>query len=241
MSLQQFQIDVAAQIASTPLAANVPVFIFRPRAAQTAVQIQSKIDAALGALSAKNDKSGLAAFVMMPLLDTKEQELPGPFLHLKCQVRVQENPTVNMGANGTQIACEDFAIGVSQALHLWTPGGVAGIVRASRDTITPDLRFDPLVTYNVSVESEPSFDDLGFTLPPVIEVGGGTVALASATAGASIYYTLDGTTPFPSTGEIVTTAQLYNAPFAAPASGSVLRAAAFGAGLRGSDITWLQF
>ncbi len=243
MSLQQFQLDVGAQVSTLPMVANIPVFIMRPRAAMTAVQIQSKIDAALGSLTAKGGKAGLALTVEMPTLRIQrgQQELPGPYLSLRCQVRVQENPLINMGANGTKIAAEDCAIAVSQALHLWTPGGTAGIVRASLDTITPDLSFENLLTYWVNVESEPNIPDLGFTLPAVITVASGSATLTCASYEASIYYTLDGTTPFPSTGEIATTAQLYSAPFAAPAAGALLRAAAFSAGNRGSDITWYQF
>jgi hypothetical protein len=241
MSLQQFQIDVGAQVASMPLAANVPVFIFRPRAALTAAETQSKIDGALNAITAKNGKAGLAATVLMPLLDTKEQELPGPYLHLECTVRVQENVMVNMGQNGTLVACEDFAIAVAQALHLWTPGGISGIVRCSKKTITPNGSFLPKVTYDVEVESELTNPAMGNTAPPVINVTAGQVTLTSPAPDAAVYYTLDGSTPFPSTGEIVTAARLYNGPFAQPAEGTLLRAQAFSAGNRGSDINWQEF
>jgi hypothetical protein len=240
MSLQQFQLDVGAQVSSIPPAANVPVFIFRPRAAQSAAQIQTKIDNALNGIIARNGKAGLACTVLMPLLDTKEQELPGPYLHLRCTVRIQENVAFNMGANGTLIPCEDFAIAVAQALHLWTPGGVSGIVRVSKNTATPNLTYLPKVTYDVDIESELTNPDMGITLPAVITVGGGRVSLATMTAGASVYYTVDGTTPFPSTGEIVTTAQLYAGPFAVP-EGALLRVAAFSPNNRGSDIACQQF
>ena len=241
MSLQQFQIDVGAQVSSLPLAANVPVFIFRPRAALTAAEIQSRVDGALNAITAKNGKAGLAATVLMPLMDTREQELPGPYLHLKCTVRVQENVMVNMGEEGTLIASEDFAIAVAQALHLWTPGGISGIVRCSKKTVTPNMSFLPKVTYDVDIESELTNADMGYTCVPAINVAGGHVSLASTTPGATIYYSLDGSTPFPSTGEIVTTAELYTRPFAAPPEGTLLRAAAYSIGNRGSDINWMEF
>ena len=51
-------------------------------------------------MTTQNGKAGLCATVMMPLLTTKQQELPGPYLHLKCTVRLQENVTVNMGPPG---------------------------------------------------------------------------------------------------------------------------------------------
>jgi hypothetical protein len=74
------------------------------------------------------------------------------------------------------IPCEDFAIAVAQALHLWTPGGVSGIVRVSKNTATPNLTYLPKVTYDVDIESELTNPDMGFTLPAVITVGGGRVA-----------------------------------------------------------------
>ena len=154
MSLQRFQLDVAARLESAAFFADVPVFIFRPRAALTAAQIQDNINAALGALTTQNGKAGLCATVLMPLLHTEKQELPGPYLHLQCIIRVQENVMVNMGVNGTQIACEDAAIAVAQILHLWTPGGTAGILRAAPETITPNPAFEGKVTYDVLIESE---------------------------------------------------------------------------------------
>ena len=241
MSLQQFQMDVAAQVSSIPLAVNVPVFIFRPRAAATAAQIQSNIDATLNAISAKNGKAGLAATVLMPVLDTKEQELPGPYLHLRCTIRIQENVMVNMGQNGTLIPSEDFAIAAAQALHLWTPGGVAGIIRCSGDTVVPNLHFAPKVTYDVNIEAELTNASMPRTRSPIIDAAGGTVTLTCSTPDAAIYYTLDGSTPYPPAGEIITTATAYSAPFSTPPAGSLLRAAAYSAGNRGSDISWQQF
>ena len=106
MGLQQFQLDVAARLEAAAFFAKCTgLWSSVPRAALTAVQIQDKINAALGTLTAQNSKAGLCATVLMPQLTTQKQELPGPYLHLKCIIQVQENVIVNMGADGTQIAC----------------------------------------------------------------------------------------------------------------------------------------
>jgi hypothetical protein len=239
MSLQQFQLDLAARLEAAAFFANVPVFIFRPRAALTAAQIQDRINAALGALTTQNAKAGLCATVLMPVLTTQKQELPGPYLHLKCTVRVQENVIVNMGANGTQIACEDAAIAVAQILHLWTPGGTAGIVRAGTETITPNGGFEGKVTYDVLVESDLDLECLPKTAQPFLSINEGTVSIACADPDAAVYYTTDGSPPWAGNGTYTTTAAHYTEPFAAE-TGTQVRAAAFNAAKLGSDIAWLQ-
>jgi hypothetical protein len=239
MSLQRFQLDVAARLQAAGIFANVPVFVFRPRAAMTAAQIQSTIDAALGALTVQNGQAGLCATVLMPHLNTQRQELPGPYLHLQCVVRMQENVMVNMGAAGTQIPCEDAAIAVAQLLHLWTPGGTAGIVRAAPETISPNLTFTGRVTYDVLLESELDLLCLARTQQPFLSLSEGTVQITCAEEGAAIYYTLDGTAPWAGNGSYPSTATLYAEPFTA-AAGTLVRAAAFADDALGSDIAWLQ-
>jgi hypothetical protein len=59
--------------------------------------------------------------------------------------------------------------------------------------------------------------------------GGTSVILTTATAGASIRYTTDGTYPAPAAGTA------YTAPFAVPAVGTVVRAAAYKTGLNPGD------
>jgi len=240
MSLQRFQLDLAARLRATAFFANIPVFILRPRAALTAAQIQDGINAALGTLTPQNGQAGLCATILMPLLTTQKPDLPGPYLHIRCAVRVQENVMVNMGAGGTQIPCEDAAIAVAQTLHLWTPGGTAGILRAGADTITPDTSTAGRVTYDVLVESELDLDCSPKEAQPFISMTDGMVSIACSDSDAAIYYTTDGSMPWAGNGNYPTAAVVYNGAFAAPAAGTLIRAAAFNAAMLGSDIAWLQ-
>jgi hypothetical protein len=240
MSLQRFQLDIAARLQGAPVFANVPVFILRPRASLTAAQIQDKINASLGALTTQNGKSGLCATVLMPLLNTQKQELPGPYLHLKCTVRVQENVIVNMGPNGTQFACEDAAIAVAQSLHLWTPGGTAGIIRAAQETIIPNNSFEGKVTYDVGIESELELPCLPTTVQPLLTNTAGTITIACSDSTALIYYTLDGTTPWAGSPAYPSTAVLYSGHSFTAVTGALVRTAAFASGKLGSDIGALQ-
>jgi hypothetical protein len=240
MNLQRFQLDVAARLETANAFANIPVFIFRPRAALTAAQIQDNINSALGALTNQNGKAGLCAMVLMPLIHTENQELPGPYPHVKCIIRVQENVTVNMGANGTLIACEDAAIEVAQILHLWTPGGTAGILRVSPETITPNLTFEGRVTYDVLVESELDLPCLEKTEQPFVSVSEGQVTIECSDGMAAIYYTTDGSMPWAGNGTYPGTATAYAGPFASPPAGTLIRAAAYNPAKVGSDVDFLQ-
>lgn len=239
MSVQRFQLDIAARLQGAAYFADVPVFVLRPRASATATQIQDKINASLGALTAQNGKSGLCATVLMPAISTQRPELPGPYLHVQCTVRVQENVIVNMGANGTRIACEDAAVAVAQTLHLWTPGGTAGIVRAGAETIRPEKPAEGRVTYDVLVESELDLACLAKSPLPFPTATAGFVTIACADPEAVIYYTIDGSLPWAGTAGNVSTAEVYSAPFAA-ATGTLVRCAAYSAGELGSDVNWLQ-
>ncbi len=239
MSLQRFQLDVAARLEASAFFADVPVFVFRPRAALTAAQIQSSINAALGALTTQNGKAGLCATVLIPQLTTQKQELPGPYLHLQCIVRVQENVMVNMGANGTLIACEDAAIAVAQILHLWMPGGTAGIIRAAAETISPNPSFADKVTYDVLVESELDLPCLPKTQQPIISESEGELAIVCGDGSADIYYTTDGSAPWAGNEAYPSSGIIYSEPFPAVA-GTLIRAAAFNPSALGSDIAWLQ-
>ena len=239
MSLQSFQLDIAARLQASAFFADIPVLIFRPRTALTAAEIQDQINAALGVLTAQNGKAGLCATVLMPALTAPNQELPGPYLHLKCTVRMQENVLVNMGTNGTRIACEDAAIAVAQTLHLWTPGGVAGIVRVAKETMTPGAAFEGNVTYDVLIESELDLPFLPKTPQPFIANSGNLVSIGCPDPDAAIYYTTDGTAPWAGNETYPSTGIFYSGPFTAPA-GAVIRAAAFNPEKLGSDIDWIQ-
>jgi hypothetical protein len=239
MTLQQFQLDIAARLEAAAFFVDVPVLVYRARSAMTAAQIQDQINAALGALTAQNGKAGLCITIMMPQLSTREQELPGPYLHMACKVRVQENVMVNMGEGGTQIACEDAAIAVAQTLHLWTPGGTAGIIRVAENTIVPVEIVEGYVTYDVAMESDLDLACLAKTPQPLISASGELISIACANPAAAIYYTLDGTLPWSGNGLYPSSATNYTNPFSVTA-GTMVRAAAYAAGEVGSDVTFIQ-
>ena len=217
MSLQRFQLDIAARLEGSSFFANVPVFILRPRAALTAAQIQDKIITNLGALTTQNGKAGLCAAVLMPVLSTQKQELPGPYLHLKCTVRVQENVIINMGANGAQTPCEDAAINVAQVLHLG-PQEAPELSARRRTQSLPTRLFQAPSHVAFLVESELELPCLPKNHEPLLTNAAGTVAIHCADPAAAIWYTLDGTAPwagnatYPATGILSTSTSIRPQP-----------------------------
>jgi len=69
-------------------------------------------------------------------------------------------------------------------------------------------------------------------------VNGGLMTLTCATAGAEIWFTVDGSSPLPGSVKAGSTARLYAAPIAS--AGQVIRARAFVAGAIPSGVIWVN-
>jgi len=230
--IYEFQQDVYHLLKQVDTLADVAVINKRPRDAAEAVLIEDAINKALlgGYLEGETGKAGLCIQVLMPDAEVNESNVPGPQLDVVLFVRITENPLVNEGADGTGIHAEDAAMIVLQALHHWHREGrcVYADKRAIRDGDTDE---DGHITFEVVVRTELGVSPLARVADPVITYAAGNVTLASATSGAALYHTTDGSTPAPSNAA----ALLYAAPFAA-ASGVTIRAAAFKSGLLPSAI-----
>lgn len=237
-ALQQLQLDIAAMLQADALFEGVQIIVSRPRSAEDAVLIESNIDSALAGLvqvesSGEVFKGGLAIIIMMSEGEVPAPNVPGPQLELVQTVRVIENPLVNMGADGTQITAEQGALNVLSTLHHWNPGH--GVLTADTRNALKEVNMEGRVTYDVRFRRDAGITPRGFVQRPLIALADGMMTLSCGTAGASIYYTLDGS--FPGSGGI--SGQLYTAPVdvSVLTSGSTIRAAAFATGKRGSDIS----
>lgn len=227
--LESLQLDIAARLETESFLGDIPVFVMRPRLSESAAVIQSKINAALAGQTAKDGKVGAAVTVFMPVADVPEGNAPGPFLEIRCTVRIEEIPALNMGSTGTSKSAEDIAIAVLQALHHFRLGSQTLV--ADRDAITP---LDPLdetdrrVRYNVTLSIKHPLQPVQRVPDVAISVAGETVTLSCGDPAASIHFTTDGS--FPSQGSSV-----YTTPFSA-SSGATIRAAAYKSGLSGSAV-----
>ena len=244
--LQRIQTDCAARLRSADYFSNVNVIVFRPRikadgTALTVPSLQAEIDNSLSAVIQTGGKAGLAAVVYMPAFNVPEPNIPGPQGEITFTVRVMEDTLINSGALGTGKSCEDCALNVLNTLHYTELGGAARTIIAAPKSLYPVGAIDK-TGQRIAIDTQ-FITAFGIKAGsqcgnPVIGGTQSATTLTSGTAGASIYYTLDGSYPWSGN----TAAVLYSAPFAIT-SGQKLRAAATkpGASLRPSDVIYQQF
>jgi hypothetical protein len=232
--LERLQLDIAARLESVDAFATVPITVIRPRTAEEATLIQTRLDQTLAGLVQKAGKSGAAIIVQMPTADVPEANVPGPQLEVTVQVRVLENPLINMNAAaGTLRSAEQIALDILAALHHFDPGTSGCPLFADKRSIEPVLDFPGKVAYDVNIRTrlgavpEPKCQGVTFSKSgslPTVEV-----TLTTPESGAEIRYTVDGSFPGP-------TAALYEDPFI-QATAATIRAAAYAEGKQGSDIS----
>jgi hypothetical protein len=200
--------------------------------------IANRVDFALLTKTVRNGRMGCAAVVEMPTFDVPQANAPGPQGAFELTTLVAEHPTLNMSAvSGTLESAEAVALKILDIGHRFFVRDVAEFV-AARQALEPAQDFDQAghVAYRVRFAFLHASEQSGRVLVPTAEElapaeGLHTVTLTCGTAGADIFYTLDDS--FPGVGN--PGAVRYEAPFAV-ASGTVVRWAAYKAGLSGSDV-----
>jgi hypothetical protein len=222
--LSQLQQQCADRLQADPLFANVPVLTER------IADIESEIDRALGPLNAQGGKTGLVAILLTPTANVSFENVFGPFFDdIKIVVRVIENVPVNQDpGTGTNVPAADAAEKICALLHHFQPDSATGPVVARKPTIT--LGNDPAhLSYDCLFKTA---GGLATTLPQVATPASanntGAISLTCATAGAAIFYTVDGSNPSPRNGI------LYAASFT-PGAGVTIKARAWLAGFLTSE------
>lgn len=196
------------------------------------LQTVTLIEQGLSGLKKKNGKSGSALQVLMPRLDVERPNPAGPITLGAVTCRCQELPSINYGASGSTISAEEMALKCLDLFHLWSPGFVATL-RAGKDAASPNLDFDPRITYDVIFTFDLALRQTSKVNTPQISVADGNVTITSGTSDAEIYYTTDDSLPTktPPNGT------LYEGPFASPAAGTVIRAVGYKTDLSASNVT----
>lgn len=236
--LEQLQLDIGARLESLPEFQYITVAVVRPRSQGEATQIISKLDGTLAGSVFKNGRCGAAVLINMPETDVPNPDIPGPYLILSVKVRVIENPLFNMGAAGSQISAEQISLNILHALHQWDTGSSGSPLYIDQKASEPVTDYPEKIAYDCIVKTRHGLDPAIKTSVPIVTQNSALPAASvtiSGEPGALLYYTVDGSLPWPGNP----TATLYSGSFV-QAEAVTIRAAAYKAGMQGSDITQIE-
>ncbi|MGO8678051.1 MAG: chitobiase/beta-hexosaminidase C-terminal domain-containing protein [Limisphaerales bacterium] len=220
------------------------------------LRLQSEIDWSTVYTAPRNGRSGCGILVEMPAFEVLHPNVSGPVGNLVLSCVALEEPNLNYApATGTQMSAEEVSKFILDSSHQWEIGG-AGVMSAVREAIrglwrTENLRvvgegtlrdaiwdaqrFAGLVAYRIKLQMQAAATPVGRVNPPAAQTRPSGVSLSSATMGAEIFYTWDGSFPGPGNPR----ATKYSAPF--PPAGPVLRYAAYKPGMFRSSVVRQQF
>ena len=229
--LSQLQEDIAERLRSDEVLGTFAIVTERK------ADVASEVRLALGTIESTAGGQGVCIVVLQLVGDAEASDLPHPFLRLEPAIRVLEHPILNNGA----LRGIDIARRVARLFWHYQAIGIASAFAPGRPFIQPVD--DPIapVAYEVVFEChESEFSGSSKVAAPLIEATfetvPTTVTITTATVGAQIYYTLDGSHPRP--GAI--TAMPYSAPVDLTVAAH-LRAAAFLSGSLPSDVNAYHF
>jgi hypothetical protein len=189
---------------------------------------EADIEEKLNVLNEKGGKLGACAIVLKPRLVPVTPDAPGPEYFIEITVQVLTQPLMNDGDGGTGKQTEAIATRTRILGHNFA--GFTFFEQQGEDV--PKGKDSYSVTFRRRAQ-----DNEQRCGKPLIDPDSGAAAtlvtLTSATAGATIYYTTDGSLPTEEDGT------LYAGPFAAPAGR--VRAIAYKDGLIASDVAEAAF
>jgi hypothetical protein len=227
--IESVQPDVYYKLLTEPWFQNIAVFQIRDK------RLDSEVNRALAGLAGRNGKGGASLEVLMPALKSALPDTAGPVCTLEQKFLVKEQPTVNLGANGTGLSAEQIAVNIAQTFQLFFLGGaMQGFYPAPTfyeyAATPPDANY---VCLRVTLRATFALTALTRTVAPAASAAAETVTLTDQQpgGGSALYYTADGS--FPGSGN--PNAILYTTPFTV-ASGTTVRAAAYQGALQGSMV-----
>lgn len=217
--LEQDQLDIYARIQNDPyFVAGVPVLL------QLKGITERDVAQAISTANQSNGLVGSVVIVLMPTLLAQDPDAPGPRYNAVYKIQVIDWPVMRRQAvGGTEASADEISDRVREIVHRFTMGRGQSIYFGGME---PEIVPDGKVSYVLR------FKRVGADAPPVSVAsvgiapagpGPATVTLTCATAGAAIWYTVDGSYPG-SNRTACPTSTLYTGPFPV-AAGVTVRAA----------------
>lgn len=225
--LTRDQLDFFGRLQADPYFADVALLL------EEKGVTEADIAQALAGLNPSfSGKIGACVVVLMPELEPETPNLPGPCYDIALTVQVIEQPLVNRGAGGSGLTASQLALRVRQLFHHFFTGD-GSVYNFTRQAPLPaDPGNTSLGVRFGRSSGDPQAPEV--SSPAIATSGEGPVeiTLTTPTAGAAIYYTLDGSYP----GSANTAAILYAAPVTVTTA-CTLRASAELAGLLPSSLS----
>lgn len=168
----------------------------RPRTAQEAAGIQTKLQQALSGLQGRNGKKGISIIIGMPELSKVEPNIRALTGTVTINLEVTENIIVNMGADGCgPHGAESFAIAAAELLNHqpftnWSPLRVVSSLPVPEAVLGQKAVYNVTLTTDLRRSLKPKVGAVKITVPE-----NGYVVITCPTQDAVIYYTLDGSYP----------------------------------------------
>ena len=228
--LEQIQVDCEERLKADPWFGDLA--IIEQRKGVTLDELKQRLSVGLG----RGGKVGACILVLMPGGGPQDQT-PGPRLYLVQSFIVLVHPELNSRSTGTGKSAEEIAYRILQLFN-FAHLGYGAVLESESDALVPTDSFDGLVGYQVNLHTAAGEVPLSRVITPSISAPGTaapqTITITTATAGAAIWYTTDGSYPSSANAN----AHAYGAPFT-QATAATVRAAAEKSGLQQSNVTQL--
>jgi hypothetical protein len=144
----------------------------------------------------KAGKKGAAVVVDEIVRDVDTPNPMGPNFRMILPVGIYVHPTVNFGDGGTNKRIEDITDELCNRVHGWKPHPRVGQIHASATAVTPVLDLKGLKVREVQFTTSFGLEKPTRVAMPTISGNADACSIFCNTAGAVIYYTLDGSAPW---------------------------------------------
>jgi hypothetical protein len=230
--LELDQDDIVSRLTIDPyFQAGVPVLEQRRGITESDVQV------AIGTVNQQSGLVGTVVIVLMPRLAGQDPNAPGPRYTVRYPIQIIDWPVVRRqsqaGGGGSGVSAEEIADRVREIIHLLNFGRGQTVYFDRMEPVTvPDGMVSYILTFKRLGTDAPPTGCAAVGISPSAGTHPVTVTLTCATAGAAIYYTIDGSYP----GSINPTATLYTTPFSVSTAATTVRAAAELSGYQQSQV-----
>lgn len=158
--------------------------------------IATDIENTLKVFKSVSGKSGAGIVVDELVRDVPNPDPMGPQFRMILPVGIYVFPVTNFGSSGTGKRIEDITDVLCNLVHGWKPHPRVGQIHAAATAVTPILDSKGLKVREVQFSTFFGLAKPTRVATPTISGNGSACSIFCNTAGAVIYYTLDGSAPW---------------------------------------------